>query len=159
MREKWSSRSAFVLAAIGSAVGLGNAWRFPGLAAKYGGGAFLFVYLIAMVAFSSSIANQYLVIPMAALCVLNVSRWDIVYMLHNGLFLLVNGDGLYMYYRMRSYYQNNFLNSLVYYYDKEAYIIAAWILVFALLQLRKNAQNGKPILSCNCGIEMVGNST
>ena len=119
----------------------------------------MFVYLIAMVAFSSSIANQYLVIPMAALCVLNVSRWDIVYMLHNGLFLLVNGDGLYMYYRMRSYYQNNFLNSLVYYYDKEAYIIAAWILVFALLQLRKNAQNGKPILSCNCGIEMVGNST
>ena len=48
MREKWSSRSAFVMAAIGSAVGLGNAWRFPGLAAKYGGGAFLFVYLIAM---------------------------------------------------------------------------------------------------------------
>ena len=48
MREKWSSRSAFILAAIGSAVGLGNAWRFPGLAAKYGGGAFLFVYLIAM---------------------------------------------------------------------------------------------------------------
>ena len=49
MREKWSSRSAFILAAIGSAVGLGNAWRFPGLAAKYGGGAFLFVYLLAMI--------------------------------------------------------------------------------------------------------------
>ena len=48
MRDKWSSRSTFILAAIGSAVGLGNAWRFPGLAAKYGGGAFLFVYLIAM---------------------------------------------------------------------------------------------------------------
>ena len=48
MREKWSSRSAFIFAAIGSAVGLGNAWRFPGLAAKYGGGAFLFVYLFAM---------------------------------------------------------------------------------------------------------------
>ena len=48
MREKWSSRSAFILAAIGSAVGLGNAWRFPGLAAKYGGGAFLFIYLLAM---------------------------------------------------------------------------------------------------------------
>ncbi len=48
MREKWSSRSTFILAAIGSAVGLGNAWRFPGLAAKYGGGAFLFVYLLAM---------------------------------------------------------------------------------------------------------------
>ncbi len=49
MREKWSSRSTFILAAIGSAVGLGNAWRFPGLAAKHGGGAFLFVYLLAMI--------------------------------------------------------------------------------------------------------------
>ena len=50
MRDKWSSRSTFILAAIGSAVGLGNAWRFPGLAAKHGGGAFLFVYMIAMLA-------------------------------------------------------------------------------------------------------------
>ena len=47
-REVWSSRITFILAAIGSAVGLGNAWRFPGLAAKYGGGAFLLVYIIAM---------------------------------------------------------------------------------------------------------------
>lgn len=48
-REVWSSRVTFILAAIGSAVGLGNAWRFPGLAAKYGGGAFLLAYGIAMV--------------------------------------------------------------------------------------------------------------
>ena len=47
-REQWASRATFILAAIGSAVGLGNAWRFPGLAAKYGGGAFLFAYIIAM---------------------------------------------------------------------------------------------------------------
>jgi len=47
-RTTWASRSTFILAAIGSAVGLGNAWRFPGLAAKHGGGAFLFVYLLAM---------------------------------------------------------------------------------------------------------------
>ncbi|MCR4943603.1 MAG: sodium-dependent transporter [Clostridium sp.] len=47
-REEWSSRITFILAAIGSAVGLGNAWRFPGLAAKYGGGAFLLTYAIAM---------------------------------------------------------------------------------------------------------------
>ncbi len=38
----------FILAAVGSAVGLGNAWRFPNLAAKHGGGAFLLVYLAAM---------------------------------------------------------------------------------------------------------------
>ena len=48
-RGQWSSRFTFILAAIGSAVGLGNAWRFPGLAAKHGGGTFLIVYLIAMV--------------------------------------------------------------------------------------------------------------
>ena len=49
-RGSWGSRSQFVLAAIGSAVGLGNAWRFPGLAAKHGGGAFLIAYMIAMLA-------------------------------------------------------------------------------------------------------------
>lgn len=49
-RDSWGSRSQFILASIGSAVGLGNAWRFPGLAAKHGGGAFLLVYLIAMLA-------------------------------------------------------------------------------------------------------------
>jgi NSS family neurotransmitter:Na+ symporter len=47
-RDNWSTRSAFIFAAIGSAVGLGNAWRFPGLAAKHGGGAFLLVYLVGM---------------------------------------------------------------------------------------------------------------
>ncbi len=47
-RDKWASRSTFILASIGSAVGLGNAWRFPGLAAKHGGGAFLLVYIVAM---------------------------------------------------------------------------------------------------------------
>lgn len=50
-RKQWASRSTFILAAVGSAVGLGNAWRFPGLAAKHGGGAFLFVYLLAMLVF------------------------------------------------------------------------------------------------------------
>lgn len=48
-RSTWASRSTFILAAVGSAVGLGNAWRFPGLVSKHGGGAFLLVYLIAMV--------------------------------------------------------------------------------------------------------------
>ncbi len=47
----FSSRIGFVLAAAGSAVGLGNIWRFPYLAAKYGGGMFLLVYLILAVTF------------------------------------------------------------------------------------------------------------
>ncbi len=49
-RDTWASRGTFILAAIGSAVGLGNAWRFPGLAAKHGGGTFLFVYVLALFA-------------------------------------------------------------------------------------------------------------
>ena len=49
-RDTWASRGTFILASIGSAVGLGNAWRFPGLAAKHGGGTFLLVYLVALFA-------------------------------------------------------------------------------------------------------------
>ena len=43
--EGWSSRSAFILAAIGAAVGLGNLWRFPTLAGESGGGAFVIFYI------------------------------------------------------------------------------------------------------------------
>jgi len=41
----WSSRTAFILAATGSAVGLGNIWRFPYMASDNGGGAFVLIYL------------------------------------------------------------------------------------------------------------------
>ncbi len=47
-RESWSTRGAFVLAAIGSAVGLGNLWGFPYKLYTYGGGAFLIPYFAAM---------------------------------------------------------------------------------------------------------------
>ncbi len=43
--EGWSSRSAFILAAVGAAVGLGNIWRFPTLAGESGGGAFVIFYI------------------------------------------------------------------------------------------------------------------
>ena len=45
-RSNFTGKLGFVLAAAGSAVGLGNIWRFPYLAAKYGGGIFLLVYLL-----------------------------------------------------------------------------------------------------------------
>lgn len=47
-REQWATRAGFLLAAIGSAIGLGNIWRFPYVAYENGGGAFLLPYLIAL---------------------------------------------------------------------------------------------------------------
>lgn len=47
--QGWSSRTGFVLAAIGAAVGLGNIWRFPSLAGESGGGAFVLVYVLCVI--------------------------------------------------------------------------------------------------------------
>ena len=49
MRENWGTRTGFVLAAVGSAVGLGNLWGFPYKLYSYGGGAFLVPYVVALV--------------------------------------------------------------------------------------------------------------
>lgn len=46
MHGQWSSRTAFILAASGSAIGLGNIWKFPYLTGENGGGAFVLVYLL-----------------------------------------------------------------------------------------------------------------
>lgn len=54
-KNGFSSKIGFVLAAAGSAVGLGNLWRFPYLAAKYGGGIFLLVYIILALTFGSTL--------------------------------------------------------------------------------------------------------
>ncbi|MBR6459202.1 MAG: sodium-dependent transporter [Actinomycetaceae bacterium] len=48
-RDSWSGQTAFLFAAIGSAVGLGNIWRFPGVAYKNGGGAFIVPYLVSLI--------------------------------------------------------------------------------------------------------------
>lgn len=50
-RGSFSGQFGFIMAAAGSAVGLGNIWRFPYLAAKDGGGIFLLVYLVLAVTF------------------------------------------------------------------------------------------------------------
>ena len=49
-REQWSGQLGFLMAAIGSAIGLGNIWRFPGVAYANGGGAFIVPYVIALLA-------------------------------------------------------------------------------------------------------------
>lgn len=49
-REHWASKAAFIFAAIGSAIGLGNIWRFPRICAQNGGSAFLIAYVVALFA-------------------------------------------------------------------------------------------------------------
>ena len=53
VRETWATRAGFILAAVGSAVGLGNIWRFPFITGQEGGAAFLLVYLgfVALIGF------------------------------------------------------------------------------------------------------------
>lgn len=55
--EKFQSKGGFILASIGAAVGLGNALRFPGLCAKYGGGAFLLIYFVALLVLGLPLLN------------------------------------------------------------------------------------------------------
>ena len=57
-RSTFSGKLGFVLAAAGASVGLGNIWRFPYLAAKYGGGIFLLVYIILALTFGFSIVAE-----------------------------------------------------------------------------------------------------
>jgi len=48
-RERWTGRTTFIFAAIGSAIGLGNVWRFPYMTYEYGGGAFLIPWIIGLI--------------------------------------------------------------------------------------------------------------
>lgn len=73
-REQWATRTGFLLAAIGSAIGLGNIWRFPAIAFENGGGAFLLPYLIALLTagiplliMEYTIGRKYRLSPPAAL--------------------------------------------------------------------------------------------
>ena len=49
-REKFSSRLGFILISAGCAIGLGNVWRFPYITGKYGGAAFVLIYLFFLLA-------------------------------------------------------------------------------------------------------------
>ena len=50
-REKFGSRLGFILISAGCAIGLGNVWRFPYIVGKYGGAAFIMVYLLFLIIF------------------------------------------------------------------------------------------------------------
>jgi len=81
-RERWTSKRGFILAAIGSAVGLGNMWRFSYLAAENGGAAFVILYLGATLVIGLPVLLAELVLgrgsqksPIQALTHYGGSRW------------------------------------------------------------------------------------
>ena len=54
-RGQWASALGFIMAAAGASIGLGNVWKFPYLAAKFGGGTFLFAYIVMLILLGMSI--------------------------------------------------------------------------------------------------------
>lgn len=100
----------------------------------------LMIYLIAMVAFASAIANQYLVIPMAALCILKLDVWNYIYMFAMTVFLFLNKNG----FGQLSVIQDHFPNILVEildFYNDHGYIIAVWLLFIVLIYELKLKEN------------------
>jgi NSS family neurotransmitter:Na+ symporter len=65
-REHWGSRFGFIMAAAGSAVGIGNIWRFPYTTGTNGGGAFLLIYLAIIIGFGLSVAIAEMLVGRAA---------------------------------------------------------------------------------------------
>ncbi|MDV7339200.1 sodium-dependent transporter [Terasakiella sp. A23] len=84
-REQWGSRLGFVLAAAGSAVGLGNIWKFPYMTGQNGGGAFLIIYLVLVFTIGISVMLAEFAIgraaqrnPVGAFAILKGKMWPLV---------------------------------------------------------------------------------
>ena len=107
----------------------------------------MLIYLIAMVSFSSAIANQYLAIPMAALCTLNVGIWDKVYMVAIGLYLVLEGNGLHLLSYIQAHRPGSIFDVLGSLYVRGGYILAVWILLLALVHLIRINHKGQDMIS------------
>ena len=92
----------------------------------------LLLYLIAMVAFSSAIANQYLAIPLVALCVLSLEWFRNIYMIIIGAYLIFHSSGLGAMSRIQEFMPEP-IGKLLEYFVRRGYIVAAWILFLALI--------------------------
>ena len=122
-REHWASRIGFVLAAAGSAIGLGNIWRFPYKAGQYGGGAFVAAYLASVLIIGIPVMIAEFVIgrsaqksPVGAFKALRDSR----------LWPLVGWLGLATGFVILSYYN----------------IVGGWILKYIIVSLASGYQSG-----------------
>lgn len=104
-RETWGSQLGVILAVMGSAIGLGNFLRFPGLASKYGGGHFMIPYLVAFLLLGLPIAwAEWSIGRMGGRCGYNstpgifYSIWKSRFAPYLGILGLVIPVGIYMYY-------------------------------------------------------------
>ena len=81
-RSSFSGKIGFVLSAAGASVGLGNIWRFPYLAAKYGGGIFLLIYIILALTFGYTMIMVIVLVLEVRItdCVPEVNRSRSLYM-------------------------------------------------------------------------------
>ena len=94
----------------------------------------LMIYFVAMVAFSSAIANQYLVIPMVALCVLPVGAFRYVYMGCVGVFLMLERHGFGWLTKIQDVFPTA-IGKMAELFVNYGYVIAVWILFAALLYI------------------------
>jgi NSS family neurotransmitter:Na+ symporter len=85
LREHWGTRFGFIMAAAGSAVGLGNIWKFPYMTGEHGGGAFLLIYLAFVLVIGLSLVMAELVLgrtaqrnPIGAFRILGGGAWPLV---------------------------------------------------------------------------------
>jgi len=99
-RELFNTRAGFILAAVGSAVGLGNMWRFPYVAAEGGGAAFVFLYIILTLAIGIplmlsefSVGRGARLSPIGALRKLGGKRWSLL-----GFMYVITGFIILAYY-------------------------------------------------------------
>lgn len=93
------------------------------------------IYFIAMVSFSSAIANQYLVIPMVSLCILAIAPFNTLYMVTMGTYLILENAGLCGLQLLYRIFPDSVFYKISNLYVRRGYMIGAWLLFGGLLDL------------------------
>lgn len=99
------------------------------------------IYLMALVAFSSAIADQYLVIPVAALCILDTMPWNTLYFTLIGLYCILNNNEVALLTVLQKYYAHSIPDIIASRITIYGYQIAVVLLLFALIKSLVNSHN------------------
>ena len=104
------------------------------------------IYCISVVTFSASISNQYLVIPMVALIIMDVRYYDKIYMVVVTVFLALNEHGFGLCEKVKQFCPDSLLESICVFYNDYGYCFATLILLLALIHLLLNSKKGKELI-------------